>query len=112
MLSVEHEIQESLLEKVSIDLNRGQIGREAGAHHDPLGCRLRLGKVAQLIDERVDVRELELQILDSREPQEVFENRQKPPDLVPEPLHTLEHTAVARRFRILKILKQQIEVQR
>ena len=92
--------------------DRRQVGRELGADHDPLGRRVRLVEVAELVDDRVQVGRLELQVLDPGEPEEVLEDVVQPMDLVLQPLDPLQHAAVARGLGVLKVLGQQVEVQR
>ncbi len=78
----------------------------------PLRRRLRLAEVAELVDDRVQVGRLELQVLDAGEPEEVLEDVVEPLDLVPQPLDPLEDAAVARGLGVLEVLGQEVEVQR
>ena len=112
VLGVQDQVQEGLLEQVGIDPGRGQVGREVGADHDPLGRRVRLVEVAELIDDRVQVGRLELQVLHPGEPEEVLEDVAEPMDLVLQPFDPLQHAAIARGLGVLKVLGQQVEVQR
>ena len=78
----------------------------------PLRRRVRLVEVAKLVDDRVQVGRLELQVLDASEPEEVLEDAMQPMDLVLEPLDPLEHATVARGLGVLKVLGKQVEIQR
>ncbi len=106
VLGVQDQVQERLLEQVAIELDQGQVAGKRGADHDPLGCRVRLVEISQLVDDRVQVGRLELQLLHPGEPQEALENAMQPVDFGPKPLEPLQHSPVARRLRVLKILEQ------
>ena len=77
----------------------GKSAREPGADHDSLGRRVRLVEVAQLVDDRVQIGRLELQVLHPGKPQEALEDVVQPMDLVPQPLEPLQHAPVTRGLR-------------
>ena len=101
-----------LLEQLAIEQAQRQVARERGADHDSLGRRVRLVEISHLVDDRVQIGRLELQLLHPGKPQEALEDAVQPLDLGPKPLEPLQHPPVTRRLRVLKILEQQIEVQR
>lgn len=111
MLGVEHQVQQGLLEQVSIEPDRREIGVELGPNDDRLHRRGGLVEVANLFDDRVQVNGFQLQVLDAGEPEEVLEDAMQPEDFVLEPLDPLANPTVARRLAVLKILGQQVEVQ-
>ena len=78
----------------------------------PLVAGVRFVEIAQLVNDRVQVGRLELELLHPRKPQKALEDAVQPLDLRPQPLQPLQHAPVTRRLGVLKILQQQVEIER
>ena len=105
VFGVQDQVQEGLLEQVAIDADQRQVGaRSECGSRSPWSPRVRLVEVAELVDDRVQVGRLELQVLHPGEPEEVLEDAVQPMDLVLQPLDPLQHAAVARGLGLLKVL--------
>ena len=77
------------LNRSRIEQAKRQVASKLGADHDSLGRRVRLVEVAELVDDRVQIGRLELQVLDAGEPEKVLEDAVQPLDLVLQPLDPL-----------------------
>ena len=111
MIGVEYQVQDRLLEQVDINQAQRQLGREVRADHDPPGRRVGLVKVAEFVDDRVQIGRLQSQLLNPGEPEKVFDDIAQPLNLVLQPLDPLKDAAVARCLGLLKVLGQEIEIQ-
>ena len=89
-----------------------QVGREIGADHDPQGRCLGLVEIAQFLDQGIEIGRREFQLLHAGEPEEVLEDVVEPLNLLLEPTDALLDATVPRGFGSLKILLQEVEIQR
>ena len=83
MLGVQNQVQRRLLEKLPVQQAQRQVPRQSSADHDGFGRGVRFVEVAQLVDDRVQIGRLELEILHPRKPQKTLENAVQPVDLGP-----------------------------
>ena len=78
----------------------------------PLDCRRRLVKIAELIDDLVQIGRHEPQLLHPGKSEKVFQDVAQSIDLVSQPFDPLKYAAIARGLGLLKVFGEKIEIQR